>query len=627
MSGAAAGQERAPALRAQLAAAGSLLGAPLLVTDDPEWSVDEDGLRVGLGWYTARGHDETEAVALALLLLWETVRSAHAAPDRALRHRTLAEVMPSAVPLLAVIRRLQAAAELLVALPAFRGPLVTALRRLEPADHEELPSHLQWPVLLLRHGIGAEHGSAHAWNAEVQREWCGLGAQYADLGPEEALRRVLAPDPSCGPLQRLERALALLLPPYERLLELDLRARGAAAAGSGAQPLEGERIGDELAGGGAGDDPDAAEHDRERDAAGELAPAGDETEAARAGDGREGAEGADLFEAEHAAFVSTVLSTPMPSDGVLFEAVIDAVVPPGADRDPSRKAVGAGGAAAAEATELADYRARSAALTAPIERMRELWSRVITERIGTKPRLSRHVQPDGDELATEQLAPALAEALAGVERPSAYLRRDRARRRTRRAGSTDYALLIDRSSSMRGRAAESAANAVLIMLEALAGVDRDIAHAEARTGVPLELDIRTALIVFDSEAHVVKPLSSGLDDRVRRELHAAIRDPRGATNDAAALAAAAAQLGIPDARAGDGLERRRIAIVIGDGGTNDPYAAAHELRRLRAAGVRVHGIGLGTDEIVERYAPLGVRLDDPRGISDVLHGLVEDELP
>ncbi|MBN9612914.1 MAG: VWA domain-containing protein, partial [Actinobacteria bacterium] len=227
----------------------------------------------------------------------------------------------------------------------------------------------------------------------------------------------------------------------------------------------------------------------------------------------------------------------------------------------------------------------------------------------------------------------VTEALSGVARPSAYRRREERPRRTRDAGSTDYVLLIDRSASMSGPVAEAAADAALIMLEALAGVQRDVAHAEARAGTGLELDLRTALIVFDAEARVVKPLSGSMDDHVRRVLHAEIRSPRGATNDAAALAAASAELGIArgirggSAQAPDGLARRRIVILLSDGGTNDPIAAAHRLRELRAAGVRVHGIGLGSDEILQRYAPTSRRIDDPRGIAEALQQLVQDELP
>lgn len=77
----------------------------------------------------------------------------------------------------------------------------------------------------------------------------------------------------------------------------------------------------------------------------------------------------------------------------------------------------------------------------------------------------------------------------------------------------------------------------------------------------------------------------------------------------------------------DGTERRRIVILVSDGGSSDPVAAEHELRRLRAAGVRVHAIGIGSDDILQRYAPASRSIRDPREVGDALEALIEEELP
>lgn len=633
-------------LRAQLGAVGSVLGVPLIVTDDAEWRLDEESpdngaLRMGLGWYAERGHREPEAVALAMLHLWEGVRAERAAPDRSRRRRTLGRVRPEADPLLGTVLRLQCAAELTVFMPGVRGPLATGLRRALPEALGELPRHLQWVALLIARWQDRS-AAIPGLDPEVRDEWLAVselaGAEAEDGAEGGGLYRVLAPDPARSALRSFERALALLLPPYERLLALDVAGRGPAALGG--RSAEGPE---------EDPDPEHADADELFSASGDSAPEEGESERARAGGSRDSAEGADLFAAEHAAFVGTILPTPMPAEGALFEAAIELAARAADPRRAGENAIApvAGGAAAAAAsaarTGLVAYRERADALAEPIERMREVWARIIVERVDRRPRMGRRAHPEGEELVTESLATAVADAAAGIARPSAYRRREARPRRIRRAGSTDYALLIDRSASMTGPAADAAADAALIMLEALAGVERDAAHAEARAGVPLELDIRTALIVFDGEAHVVKPLSGGLDDGARRALHAAIRAPRGATNDGAALAAAAEQFGLGSAagtavdagprggrgsaRPSDGLERRRIAILISDGGSNDPTAASRELWRLRRAGVHVHAIGLGDDEIVDRYAPTSRRLDDPRGIAEALHRLVEDELP
>lgn len=633
--GAGAGDE----LRAGLRAIGTMLGVPIVVTDGDLWRLVGGELRVGLRWYAVRGHGEGEALALAALQLWEGPREELRAPARARRRRTLERRSPAAAPMLAAIARLQATAELLAAMPGLRRPLAAALARELPPDPSALPRHLQWVALLLSRGIdgaaapeapaGGDGAGSAGFAPEVRREWdalCALGGEGVD-----PLRRVLAPDPSRTPLRRLERAVALLRPPYLRLLALDLAERGIAetrpdGAEAPSEAVDAPSLGGEPGGGAGAGDEDAAEAVGDSGAA----PEGSD-DRARRGEGRQAAEGSDLFAAEQAGFARTVLATPLPGGGALVEAVLDLAAEARADgpQDPRQSAAhrlggGSGGGG------LADYRSRVAELAPAIERMRDLWQRVIAERIAPRAATGRRPLPEGDELAVEHLAGAVAEARSGIPRPAAFLSRVERPRRTRRAGSTDYVLLVDRSASMQGPAAEAAADAILVMTEALAGVDRDIDHAEARTGAPLELDVRTAVIVFDAEPEVIKPLSRGVDDATRRAVHAAARSPRGSTDDGAALRAAAAELGVVrgdrSRPAPDGLERRRIVILVGDGGSNDPAAAERELRRLRSAGVEVHGVGIGDDEIAIRYAPHGHRVDDPRDIPDRLEALVADGL-
>ncbi|QAB17755.1 VWA domain-containing protein [Leucobacter muris] len=616
--------------RERLRAVGALIGVPVSVTDDDDWELDEAGLRVGLGWYAQRGHGRDEAVALALLQLWESVRGERVTPERARRGRSIVSGRPAAQPLVAAVVRLQAAAELLTALPGMRDRLASAMARSLPEGLGEQARHLQWVALLLAAGFGAPAPTDGA-DAEVAAEWDAL-QRASERG--DALQRVLAPDPGRGALDRFERALALLLPPYERLLARDARDRGwgEAPRGAEAQEHEGGGASDDFGAAGAGGDaaqqaPDEGGQDGE-------ASAPEDDERARAGEGRQTAEGADLFAAEQAGFVSALLATPLPAEGALLEAMS---LPPleGAPRSSDDPREAGGGAAAANGgLAFSDYRGRAGELADAIERMRAVWARVIAERVAQVRGIGRRPVPEGEMLSPEALARAVAEARAGVARPAAFLRRETRPRRRRRAGSTDYVLLVDRSASMQGRIADAAADAALIMMEALAGVERDVAHAEQRAGIELDLDIRTALVLFDAEPLVVKPLSRGLDDEARRRMDSGIRSPRGSTNDGAALLTAAQQLGIAPGAAGasaaaaaDGVERRRLVLLVSDGGSNDPVAAARELRRLRAAGVDVHGIGIGSDEIVRRYAPSSRRVDDPSGIAEAILDLVESELP
>ena len=610
-------------LRARLAAAGAVLGLPIEVHEGDDWSIADGVLHVGLGWYSVRGHSAEEAVALALLHLWEGPRAARLAPARARRRDSVVAQRPELTPLLDAVIRLQSARELLQAMPGLRVPLAAALTRSLPADPDTLPRHVQWVTQLLARGMGFRFGGAPS-DALVAAEL----AQLATAGGagRDALNLVLAPDSTRPALQRYERALVLLLPPYERLLTADLAAAGL-DSGSEAGVVDKPEPGVEGLAGAPGAEDEAAPGADAELSEGAADAAADEQERARAGEGQERAEGADLFAAEQAGFVERMLETPLPGAGAFWEAALAAEAEAGRDDDAAPREPGeyAGGGGYAGATALHEYRARVADLGAAIERMREVWARVIAERIALRPTLSRRPRPEGEELAGEALPTALAQARAGIPRPDAYRSRVQMPRRARRAGSTDYVFLIDRSASMQGRIAAAASDAMIVLLESLAAVERDIEFAERATGTGLELDVRTALVVFDAEAHTVKPLSRGLSDAVRRELDAAIRSPQGSTNDGAALAAAGAELGLAGGRPvsdADGIARTRLVFLISDGGSNDPLAAARQLRILQQAGVRVIGCGLGTDDLRARYAPDGIRVDDPTQLAGALHDII-----
>lgn len=632
-------------LRARLGAVGAILGIPVTVDEGSEWRIDGDRLHVGLDWYRQRGHPDREALGLTMLQLWQGIRGEREAPDRARRRRTLGRSMPFAEPLLEVVLRLQSMEELLAAMPGWRIAVMTAMQRSLPASWSELPRHVQWAALLIvLETEGAVPADLHP---EVEEEFARL-AEHASRSGVDPLRRVLAVDPSRSSLHRFERALALLLPPYERLLDLDRSERGLDIR-AGVVTADADAVDAVLGASGGGDE--GAGDDAGESLPGPVDTSGEAVEAAesdtedraRSDDGRDSAEGADLFAAERAAFVAEVLPTPLPGGGSLVEAALEIAnsSQPGRSDADSPRALSPDTRypSGHSSARLREYRQTVDRLAPEIDRMRALWMRIIAERLAPRRAPGRRAEPEGEWLVDDALATAVAESFAGVSRPNAYRQREIRWRRTRRAGSTDYVLLIDRSASMTGPAARATADAVLIMLEGLSGAERDVQHAEILSGVAFGLDLRTALVFFDAEAHVIKPLSRGMNDETRAAVHRAILAPGGATNDAAALGEAARQLRVPqsgsvgsaratsDSPEGDGIERRRIVFVLSDGGTNDEAAAARAIRDLRRAGVTVHGVGIGSEEIVRRYAPTSTNIVDPRLLPEALHDLVERELP
>lgn len=627
MSDAEAALREGGEFAADLHSLGVVLGIALTVDEHDEWWVDErGGVHVGLAWYLQRGHGRREAVALAALQLWEGPRDAVRAPELVLRSRALERARPELAPLIGAVRRAQAMGELLAVMPGLRAHLYAAVLRSLPSDLSVLPRHLQWASLVLQTALPQSVAGA-VEDASVAGEWHAM--LEIGAGEMHPLMRVLAPNRNIAPLRRFERALALLLPAYERLLAQDIAEReptmhATVLGGSDRADLSlrsedqlgSDDFAPEISDDGQREDTDSNDRDGDPDGA-------DDTRTTGAPDPEH------LFASAHDEFAQTVLSTPIADASSLFDATRagDELRDDG-QLEPSDAGGRGSGAAAADAV-LTDYRASAERLAGAIDAVRALWASILSERVAPRRAQSRRALPEGDELAPEQFAHVVAETLAGVTGPAAFRRRIARPRLTRSAGSTDYVLMVDRSASMIGASSDAAADAALVMVEALAAAERDIAHAERGAGIDLELDIRSCLIVFAADATVIKPLSHGLDDAARRSLYAEVRMPSGSTNDAAALRAAAEQLGIggaPAAAEVDGLRRRRVAILVGDGGTNDALAAERELHALRAAGVSVHAVGVGTDDLAVRYAPQGVSIADARQLPAALARIIEHEL-
>lgn len=591
-------------IRDRLVAAGNLVGTPVTVDDGSEWTLSEHGVTVGLGFYLSRGLAEDEAVATALVDLWGSVRLARIAPVRVLRRSRLTEIRPELEPLLRVIDRCQAVGEVLVSYPAYRAPLEP---RGDETSIDTLPLATQFVFALLNLQF------ADTRTVSLDRA---VRAELDSLSTA-AFRRVCAPDTSRTPLERFERALALLLPHYERLLDADRNRQGLTTPAPEAATAEAsEQALDDRA---PSSDPLDESANEEPTPAGDAAaddPATPPPDDAHSHDHSHDRSRTDLFD--------DVLPEPLSWDllrDLAQHEMSPSETPPHQHAFPGESSPGeeVRGSIALEA-----YRRKVAEHAPHIEAMRDAWQRVITERVAATPALSRTPQPDGDLLDLTSLPNTVAQVIAGVTTPAAFRRRVTAKKRTDAPGNTDIVLLLDRSGSMHGSAARITADAALIMLEGLAAVERDIQQAEAQYGLDLELRIRSALIVFDAAAHTVKTLTSPLDDHTRQALYGAALDTGGSTNDGAALAAAAGQLGVTDVSAGrDGHRRRRIVIVVSDGGSNDLDAARGALALLRQAGIEVIGVGIGSDEILTRYAPASVRVDDLRTLPDVLLRLIE----
>lgn len=269
---------------------------------------------------------------------------------------------------------------------------------------------------------------------------------------------------------------------------------------------------------------------------------------------------------------------------------------------------------------LAEHRAYDAEMAKwpnEIEHMREVFRSVLSEVVATRRGLSRRAHTDGDLLDPRRLAQTITDIKSGVPEPKAFQRYERVRGRTELVGKTDYIFVFDCSQSMQGKPAQAAAASAVIMLEALAGMERDIKATEEEHGISLDdFDIRTGLYAFGTEAKCLKELSSSLSDRERIDAYQACQQDMGGTSDFLALEAITA---LPvDA------DRKRVVIVVSDGESHDKNRARQAIDKLRRDGAFVYGIALGSRDAEQLYAPHAKFITRPSELPETLQTFIEE---
>lgn len=252
-----------------------------------------------------------------------------------------------------------------------------------------------------------------------------------------------------------------------------------------------------------------------------------------------------------------------------------------------------------------------------ITELRSVFRTIINERIAHTRRL-RGNHTDGALLNPETLAQTYIDAQTNHPAPPAYADYEKRAAERRLTGKTDYVFVFDRSGSMVGQNSEAAAASLVMCLEALAGMERDIRAAEEEANVEVDLDIRTAVYMFESDISQPKKLSPGLSDKERLESYSLVTQPTGGTAD---------YLAFQDIETyPDEPERKRIIIAVSDGESNDRVLAQGSIRRLRNRGWYVYGVSINSDAAVTLYAPDSQRVDNPAELPSALRALIERTL-
>jgi hypothetical protein len=249
-----------------------------------------------------------------------------------------------------------------------------------------------------------------------------------------------------------------------------------------------------------------------------------------------------------------------------------------------------------------------------IAELRKIFASIINERVGQKRQL-RGSHIDGALLNPDTLVQTYIDVTTGHLEPPAFSDYEKTDAERHLTGKTDYVFVFDRSGSMSGANSESAASSVVICLEALAGMQRDIADAERENNTKTDLEINTALYTFNHEIDQPKQLSGGLSPKERLDCYSLVNNPDGGNADSHALAEVEKMKKKPS--------HKQILIVVSDGLADDPTASRASVERLRKDGWQVYGVSIGSDAAVELYKPDSQRIDDPTQLPKMIKTLLE----
>ncbi|OVE78663.1 hypothetical protein BVY00_02220 [bacterium G20] len=255
-----------------------------------------------------------------------------------------------------------------------------------------------------------------------------------------------------------------------------------------------------------------------------------------------------------------------------------------------------------------------------ITEMRDVFKKVIQERIAQRRGLSRKTFTEGAILDPNRLAQTVVDVKSGIDQPEAFRDYEQRLGHIEAVGKTDYIFIFDVSGSMSDDGkAQAAASSAVIGLEGLAAMQRDIEEAELTHNLDLELDIRTAIYTFGEGVSELKPLSSSLNSKERFDTYAAVSSPGDAyTQDFLALEAI--QRHKPE------TDRRQIAIVVSDGESADSDRARRAVERLRSNGWLIYGISIGSEDAVRLYQPTSKRIDNPSLLPVTVSKFIDDTI-
>lgn len=255
------------------------------------------------------------------------------------------------------------------------------------------------------------------------------------------------------------------------------------------------------------------------------------------------------------------------------------------------------------------------------EELIDLFKRIVKERLAIKRKPKQPLR-DGDWITRP--ADAVVAARTGDTEPAIWGKNDRRTHKEKKFDSFEISIIADRSGSMAGEKAVQQRLAIGLLLEALNEFN-EILQAQ-KFELDDELEVKTEVYSFGSQSEnmQLKELSGDLSEKDRVRIYKTLQSTPGSTQDYWPLQQILASLDQSVVEQYKSGEKRKIVVVLSDGGSDDGNAVKEALGRLRENGVVVVGVGVTeSGRAVENlYAPEGqvckVATDLPKTLADLL---------
>ena len=277
------------------------------------------------------------------------------------------------------------------------------------------------------------------------------------------------------------------------------------------------------------------------------------------------------------------------------------------------------------AEDVLGYRKEYEEIAPLVAELREVFKQIVSKRLKERWKMSPQLQTEGEVLDEEILAESYVESTAGGK-PHAFREISRTNKEQVGYGSLDMTLVNDLSGSMNeGAKLPMDRKSKILFLESLSDFQKEIKDAEYESGISLGLEVRTETRAFgDFGDTELKALSPDLSEKDRITIWKRLHKGSGGTPDYLSLETIEKSLTSEYEEELRSKRKRKVIVVLSDGGSQDANRVQQTCERLRKKGIIILGFGMTASgqAVKETYKPDAEVIEDIRTLPKAMQKII-----